>query len=53
MSILKSTGLVPAPTARSLATHFAGSQYMTWLSLMAVRTSTAGYGCGAMFVYGQ
>ena len=40
-------------SARSRATHLAGSQYMTWLSLSAVRTRMDGYGRGARLVYGQ
>jgi hypothetical protein len=53
MLILNSRGGWPSFSARSLATHLAGSQYMTWLSFSAVRTRMFGYGRGARLVYGQ
>ena len=42
MLVLSSSGLASVLTERSLATYFAGSQYITWLSWSEVSTSIAG-----------
>ena len=42
MLVLRSSGLSSVFSVRSLATYFAGSQYITWLSLNEVFTSIAG-----------
>src|SRR5262245_40532846 len=50
---LKSSTFESVFRVRSLATYFAGSQYMTWLSWSDVLTRIAGYAPLLRFVYGQ
>src|SRR5207247_11166858 len=51
--ILSYRGWVSVFTARSFATHFAGSQYMTCESLNEVVTSIHGYALAATLSYGE
>jgi hypothetical protein len=43
MLVFSTSGLSSVFSARSRATYFAGSQYITWLSLNEVFTSMVGY----------
>ena len=47
-----SSGRASVLRVRSLATYFAGSQYITWLSLRPVVTNIAGYAPGFRLSYG-
>ena len=53
MFTLKISGLVSVFIARSLATHLAGSQYMTCESFSEVVTSSHGYAFFATLSYGE
>src|SRR4051812_12506202 len=53
MIVLSSSGLESVFNVRSLATYFAGSQYITWLSLSEVSTSIAGYAPFSRLSYGE
>src|SRR5688572_5124671 len=53
MFVTSSSGFESVLYVRSLATHFAGSWYITWLSLNDVFTSIAGYAFFDTLLYGS
>jgi len=50
---LKYSGFASVLRARSFATHFDGSQYITWESLKEVVTSIQGYPLASTLSYGE
>ena len=50
MLVFSSSGFVSVFSVRIRATYFAGSQYITWLSLSDVFTRIVGYAFAARFV---
>jgi len=51
--VFNTTGLEPVSSVRSLATHFAGSQYETRGSFKPPVASKAGYAAACTLSYGE